>query len=265
MLLGQSDASKPGCPVATAYITLHQYCVHLLRWYIFLLPPRSLVQTLKSMPRLVSHLRVRPRLIGSMVVGIAAGTVMPGTYSAVTRALLGWNVAAWLYLAFMGAMMWRSDHTRLRRVAVAQAERAVAVLTVVVLAVFASLAGIVIELARAKVPGIPHAIPHVVFALATVAGSWLLMPVLFTLTYASVYWRTAHGEGLRFPDASEEFKPIYSDFLYFSFTIAVASQTSDVDVLTRPMRRLVGLHSVLSFLFNTAILALTINIAASMF
>ena len=92
-----------------------------------------------------------------------------------------------------------------------------------------------------------------------------MKPVLFTLTYASVYWRTAHGEGLRFPDASEEFKPIYSDFLYFSFTIAVASQTSDVEVLTRPMRRLVGLHSVLSFLFNTAILALTINIAASMF
>ena len=134
-----------------------------------------------------------------MVVGIVAGMVVPATYSAVTRALLGWNVAAWLYLALVSAMMWRSDHTRLRRVAVAQSERAVAVLTVVVLAVFASLAGIVIELARAKVPGIPHAI----FALVTVAGSWLLMPTLFTLTYASVYWRTAHGEGLRFPDATD--------------------------------------------------------------
>ena len=119
----------------------------------------------KCMSRLLSHLRVRPRLIGSMVVGIVAGTVMPGTYSAVTRSLLGWNVAAWLYLALMGVMMWRSDHTRLRRVAVAQAERAVAVLTVVVLAVFASLAGIVIELARAKVAGTPHAIPHVAFRI----------------------------------------------------------------------------------------------------
>ena len=47
MLLGQSDASKPGCPVATAYITLHQYCVHLLRWYIFLLPARSLDRSIK--------------------------------------------------------------------------------------------------------------------------------------------------------------------------------------------------------------------------
>ena len=200
-----------------------------------------------------------------MVVGIVLGLAMPDTYSAVTRALLGWNVAAWLYLVLVSVMMWRSDHTRLRRVAAAQAERAVAVLIIVVLAVFASLAGIVIELARAKVPGTSHALPHVVFALATVAGSWLLMPALFSLTYASEYWRTAHGDGLRFPDASNGFKPLYSDFLYFSFTIAVASQTSDVEVLTRQMRRLVGLHSVLSFLFNTAILALTINIAASMF
>lgn len=67
------------------------------------------------------------------------------------------------------------------------------------------------------------------------------------------------------PDVSDGFKPLYSDFLYLSFTIAVASQTADAAVLTRQMRRLVGLHSVLSFLFNTAILALTINIAASMF
>lgn len=70
---------------------------------------------------------------------------------------------------------------------------------------------------------------------------------------------------LKFPDDNADFRPDYGDFLYFSFTIAVASQTADVSVTTQPMRRLVLLQSILSFGFNTAILAFTINIAASMF
>ena len=84
-------------------------------------------------------------------------------------------------------------------------------------------------------------------------------------TYASLYFRTAHGSGLQFPDVDGSFKPDYLDFLYFSFTIAVASQTADVSVSTQSMRRLVLVQSILSFGFNTAILAFTINIAASMF
>jgi uncharacterized membrane protein len=91
------------------------------------------------------------------------------------------------------------------------------------------------------------------------------VPETFALTYASQYYRTAHGSGLNFPHADEEFRPDYGDFLYFSFTIAVASQTADVSVTTQAMRRLVLLHSVLSFAFNTAILAFTVNIAASLF
>jgi uncharacterized membrane protein len=120
-------------------------------------------------------------------------------------------------------------------------------------------------LATAKVPGAPHELSHVLFALATVAGSWLLLPTLFTLTYASVFYRTAQGSGLKFPDDSGALRPDYADFLYFAFTIAVAAQTSDISVSTRDMRRLVLLQSVLAFVFNTAILAFTINIAASLF
>lgn len=138
-------------------------------------------------------------------------------------------------------------------------------LRVVVLAALVSLVGIVAELMAAKAPGTPHALPHVLFALATVAGSWLLVPTMFALTYASQYYRTAHGRGLNFPESDGGFQPDYADFLYFSFTIAVASQTADVSVSTPAMRRLVLLQSVLSFAFNTAILAFTINIAASLF
>ena len=90
------------------------------------------------------------------------------------------------------------------------------------------------------------------------------LPVVFTLSYASHYYRHTPPAGLKFPDDSEHFQPNYVDFLYFSFTIAVAAQTADVVITRRPMRRLVLLQSVLSFTFNAAILALAINIAAGL-
>lgn len=190
---------------------------------------------------------------------------LPGAHSAVTRALLGWNVSVWLYLVLVGWMMLHADHGRLRRIAVAQAEGAATVLAIVSVASVVSLLGIMVELSAAKVPGAPHALPHVAFALATVAGSWLLLPTVFALTYASMYYRSSHGTGLQFPSIDDGFKPDYGDFLYFSITIAVASQTADVSVSTPSMRRLVMLQSLISFGFNTAILAFTVNIAASMF
>ncbi|HVJ62624.1 MAG TPA: DUF1345 domain-containing protein [Tahibacter sp.] len=213
----------------------------------------------------LSHLFARPRLTSALIVGIAAGFLLPGHYPWVTRALAGWNCGVWLYLVLIAATLLRSDHERSRRIALAHAEGAATVLVVVIASAMASLVGIVVELSAAKVPGAAHALSHVGLALSTVVGGWLLLPTLFTLTYASVYYVTEHKAGLIFPDTDPAFRPNYSDFLYFSITIAVASQTADVCVSSPHMRRLVLLQSVLSFVFNTAILAFTINIAASMF
>ncbi len=215
--------------------------------------------------RLVAHLRARPRLALSIVAGVSAALLLPAPLRAVTRALLGWNVAVWLYLLLIGVMMARADHAHLRRVALVEAEGMATVLALVSAAAVASLVGIVTELAAAKQPGAHHALPHLAFALATVAGAWLLLPVSFALSYASTYFRATHGSGLQFPGADDSFKPGFADFLYFSFTIAVAAQTADVSVSSTEMRRLVLLQALLSFVFNTAILALTINIAAGMF
>lgn len=150
------------------------------------------------MRRIVSHLRAHPHLIASALVGVAVTILFPDTYSLVTKSLLGWNVSVWLYLALIGWMMFRADRARVRRVAVAQAEGTVTVLAVVIFATLVSLAGIVVELSAAKVPGAPYALPHLAFALMTVAGSWLLVPTMFTLTYASLYFRTSHGGGFAF-------------------------------------------------------------------
>jgi len=217
------------------------------------------------MSHLFKHIQTRPRMFICAAVGTAAGVLTPGIAHVVTRSLLGWNVGVWLFLVMIGVMMLRADHDRLRRSAIAQAEGAAAVLTLVIVAAVVSIVAIVIELAAAKGPDAHHALPHVLFALATVTGSWLLLPTLFSLNYASLYYRTTRGGGLKFPEPDETFKPDYADFLYFSFTIAVACQTADVTITNRPMRRLVLLQSLLSFVFNTTILAFTINIAASLF
>jgi uncharacterized membrane protein len=217
------------------------------------------------MTRLATHFRAHVRLATSLAVGLAAALVWPLPVGAVTRALLGWNVAVWLYLGLVAWMMAHADHRRLRQVATLQAESAGTVLMLVVSAALVSLLGTVLELGAAKGPGASHAVPHVALALATVIGSWLLLPAVFALTYASRYYRATAGQGLQFPGGDAAFCPDYGDFLYFAVTIAVASQTADVSVTQPAMRRLVMLQSMLSFAFNAAILALAINIAAGMF
>ncbi|HZT54740.1 MAG TPA: DUF1345 domain-containing protein, partial [Burkholderiaceae bacterium] len=195
---------------------------------------------------------------------VAVGLLVPDTVHLTTRVLIGWNAGVWLFLVIVGWVMLQADHEHLRRTAIAQAEGAAAVLTLVTVAAAFSIVAIIVELAAAK-QGTRHAVPHILFALATVAASWLLLPTLFAMNYASLYYHRQHGSGLQFPDPDKSFAPDYADFLYFSFTIAVASQTSDVTISSQPMRRLALLQAMLSFVFNTTILALTINIAASLF
>ena len=107
---------------------------------------------------------------------------------------------------------------------------------------------------------------HVGFTLLTVASSWLLVHTVLTLRYAHTYYglddeKEAQG-GLKFP---EEEQPEYLDFAYYSFCIGMTFQTSDVDITSRSMRLLTTLHALLSFGFNTVIVAETVNLAGSLF
>lgn len=199
------------------------------------------------------------------VVGIAASALAYRADTLAARCLIGWNVGVWFYLCWTGWTMSHSGSDRLERVARAQAEGASTVLAVVAAGALASFGAVVVELAAAKSGGPRHALPQVLLTVSTVAASWTLVPTLFALNYASIYHVSDdHDGGLRFPEEEPDFEPDYSDFLYVAFTIAVASQTSDVVITNRSMRRLVLLQSVLSFVFNTTVLAFTINIAASL-
>jgi uncharacterized membrane protein len=207
--------------------------------------------------------RTRPRLIIGMVAGLAVGVALPWQWGPMTRTLIGWNVAVWLYLVLVGWLMIRSSHVEIRRLAEREDRSAVVVLSIMSVASIVSLAAIVLELSTAKDLSLGHRLAHYGFTAATVFGSWCLVGTLFTLHYARIYYQSpADRRALRFPDG--ETSPDYWDFLYFSFTIAVAAQTSDISVMSRSLRKTVLAQSILSFLFNAAIIGLSINIAASL-
>ena len=126
-----------------------------------------------------------------------------------------------------------------------------------------SLVAIVVELAAVKSLGVESALPNILLTGATMLGAWFLIPTMYTLHYARHYYRSPENEtSLKFPD--RHLKPDYWDFLYFSFTIAVASQTSDVVLRSTAVRRTALAQSVLSFFFNVAVLGLSVNIAAGL-
>ena len=164
-------------------------------------------------------------------------------------------------------MLWltvRSKATDVRRIAEIEDENAGLVLFVVCIAAIASLATITFELAGSKELATAHKLMHYAFTALTVIGSWLLIGVIFSVHYARLFYTWEGKESpLRFAEGLTT--PNYWDFLYFSFTISVAVQTSDVGVATRQMRKIVLAQSLIGFLFNTAILGFSINIAAGLF
>jgi uncharacterized membrane protein len=160
-------------------------------------------------------------------------------------------------------MMTRADLSHIRSRAAMQDEGALALLLLPVAAAVASLVAIFFELAFAKnaqLQGVVYA-QHVVLALTTIALSWTFIHIIFALHYAHDYYGSGErANGLEFPGKE---KPDYWDFVYFSFVVGMTFQVSDVQVTNRWIRRLVVTHGALSFVFNTAILAVTVNLATN--
>ncbi|MDR6917360.1 putative membrane protein [Pseudomonas sp. 3296] len=207
--------------------------------------------------------RTHPRLSAAATLGVAAGILAP-VDSIISKILMGWNVGVWTYLILMLWLAARAKAPDVKRIAEVEDENAGLVLLVVSIAALASLATITFELAGSKELETTRKLLHYGFTALTVIGSWLLIGVIFSVHYARLFY-TWDGKdlALRFAEGLET--PNYWDFLYFSFTIGVAVQTSDVGVATRGIRKIVLAQSLISFLFNTAILGFSINIAAGLF
>ncbi|SCW74484.1 Uncharacterized membrane protein [Rhizobium mongolense subsp. loessense] len=207
----------------------------------------------------VRHLSI----IIAFIAGLVVFVLLTSRDVNAKNVLVGWNVTAIVFTCVSWRRMLRATVADIRKRAEDLDFSDTFVLFLSIAAALASIAGIGLELHSVK-----EAPPDVAFARAcaavvTILVSWVFLHTLFTIHYAHRFYRGPDkGEGLIFPDRIEE--PVYWDFLYFSFTIGVAAQTADVAVSTMTMRKIALLHAVLSFLFNTTILALAINVGASL-
>ena len=206
--------------------------------------------------------RTHPRLTVATLLGVAVGVFAPVS-TITTHFLLGWNAGVWLYLILTLCLVMRSKASDVKRIAEIEDENAGLVLLTVCLAAIASLAAIMLELSAGKLDS-GDRLMHYSFTGLTVVGSWLMIGTIFALHYARLFYNNPGTEpALRFPEG--ELDPDYWDFMYFSFTLTVAVQTSDICIATRELRKVVLAHSLLGFLFNTAVLGFSINIAAGLF
>lgn len=212
----------------------------------------------RKLPMPVRLVYGRPRTFIALAVGIVAIFLVPDTRRLVTRLIVGWDVFAALYLVLAYIMMLACDVAHIRRLAALQDDGRFLILLVTAFGALASLGAIVFELGASK--GNPAGL---VLATVTIALSWVLVHSAFALHYAHEFYRGKKPGGLQFPSGETHVDADYWDFVYFSFVIGMTAQVSDVGITDKIIRRTATLHGIVSFVFNTALLALMVNIAAS--
>jgi uncharacterized membrane protein len=207
---------------------------------------------------------LRPRIYLAVLAGVAAFLLLPRSLSAGVREALSWIVAGLCYLGAVARMMATNTSEQIAVRSARHDNSRMVIIGLILLAVassFVSIAGLMTE---AKEAARQTKLLYLALATSTIVVSWLVMQVVFTLHYAHEFYRPEDRArdavgGLVFPG---EPKPDYWDFLYFATSIGATSQTSDVTIQSRAIRRLVTVHAIVSFFFNSAVLALTINLAA---
>lgn len=208
------------------------------------------------------------KLLISIVLAVITwlGVPFTGLNSALPHIMLGWDVFA-LSLLIMNWITFftTTSHDIRQRAKIEDASRIV-IFTVVLVCTFASLLAVVLLLVsrseKADWKGI-----YLAVAIAGMVFSWLLVHTIYTLRYAHMYYanhpskKDTHAGGLEFP---EEEHPDFIDFAYFSFVLGMTFQVSDVQITSKTLRRLALMHGMLSFGYNTVIVALTINVVAGL-
>jgi uncharacterized membrane protein len=209
--------------------------------------------------------RGRPRLFAGALLGLLVGILLPGSLALLTRALVGWDAGCGGFLALSGLMFASERHADIAADAAAQEEGEWTIFWLTVGGVAASFAAILGEFSSTKEMTSGHRGMHVALVAGTLLVSWLMTHTAFALRYAHEYYecdeRGQMARGLEFPGDQA---PDYWDFVYFSIVLGMTFQVSDVQITSRKLRRLATAHGLLGFLFNTVILALSVNIGASL-
>jgi uncharacterized membrane protein len=208
-------------------------------------------------------LRNHPRLLVAVAAGVLTELMLPSAWPALSRALLAWNAAVCAYLALIFLWMRSLSAEQISRRFEEEDSGTTAISIIVVCASVLSLAAIVAMLATLRQVTGAVRLAHTVLAALTLLSSWALVPTVFTAQYAEMFYGRggARPPPLDFPGTVT---PVFWDFAYFSFTIACACQTSDVSTTDTSIRRVVFAQTLVSFLFNVAILGFAINVGAGL-
>jgi uncharacterized membrane protein len=190
----------------------------------------------------------RRRLFAAACIGMAAGFILPASLASQTRAIIGWDVLVTVYLILIGWLFSTQKTDRMAANAAAQMEGEWTIFWIIL----AAVAGV-----RSF---------HIALVCFTLLASWLMTHTVFAMRYAHEYYEISPGNteidrGLEFPSDA---LPDYWDFFYFALVLGMTFQVSDVQITSRALRRLATAHGLLGFLFNTVIIALTVNIGASL-
>ncbi len=183
--------------------------------------------------------------------------------------LIGWNAACVVYLLMTSWLMLSDDEATVRARAAIEDEHSATITTLILAAVAASLAATLLALhdAKAVAAHSPNAYPWpIALSVSTLLLSWLVIQTVFTLRYAHRYFGdhdqdgTING-GVEFPgDQPKD----YRDFIYMAVCIGCTSQVSDFNIMNAKFRSLVTAHAIVAFSFNVTVLALGINMVASL-
>jgi len=181
-----------------------------------------------------------------------------------THLMISWNVFSLGMIIMSWITFSITTSQQIREQAKVQDSSRALIFSTVLISTFASFFAVVLLLLTKKEYKSTEAL-HLIIAIAGMLFSWVLIHTIFTLRYAHIFYGDdevkpeTHAAGLEFPDDK---KPDYLDFAYFAFVVGMTFQVSDVEVTSKRLRRLVLLHGILSFGYNTIMIALTINLIA---
>jgi len=208
------------------------------------------------------------RFLVAILLAVAAFFALQGRAAFASQLVGAWNVFALTTIVLAWIVMTTRDPYEVRRLAWQQDTSGTFIFGVVVTAATASLFAVFLLLGSTKNLSPEMLALHVFLSLSAIVLSWTLVHTLFSLRYAHFYYRDAHKVGrddieggLIFPNDEN---PDYLDFAYFSFVIGMTCQVSDVQISAKNLRRLAIVHGLISFAFNTAILAMFVNILAGL-
>ncbi|GGI22517.1 DUF1345 domain-containing protein [Pedobacter mendelii] len=216
---------------------------------------------MRAVPKLIGiqkrsalHILLLSFFAGLLIYGISFFTDM----SILTHIMLGWDFFCLVLILLHWYMFFHTSAAQTHLKAKMQDETRGEIFAIVVVSTFAGLLAVVLLLIDKEVKTL-----DLITAISGMFLSWALVHTTFTMRYAHLFYGDSKNKdgGLDFPGNEE---PDFIDFAYFSFVIGMTFQVSDVEISSRRIRRLTLLHSIISFIFNTVIVALTINALAGL-